>query len=450
MVRVSPPVDKFAMPMEFNMRGEEKTKSWAGFAFTLAIIGFLLFLLISGLISMFKRENMNVAITNYLYANPPKVGLKDVLMGFGVKSADGLFKKDTYFQVTVQKETIENSVTQSVSPIDFSQCDTSYFEELSKDIDINTAKEALYCIPSAQRNLYLEGSLAIDDRVQVSITFKKCSTGSSCVADGLIQAAAPQATLSLYYANPYVDPNDYDDPIKRYLFVESGKFSLASQVTKTAVMVPFDVRTDTGLLVSSTYNVSGLQIESFSSSTSTLPSDQFEYKFIFAISPKRVFYDRTYQRVQDVLAEVSGFSASLFLVVAIVISPFIKMKRSESILNAVYPNEKDREKLSIRFYDYFRAALGSKPHKAKIEEIKQKLKIIDEGLDAANIVKTYIWVEENRPLIEKLKAERGYNKDNIDNKENAAVKVSSVETPEAEEQPVPLKTIQIKVDHKDS
>jgi len=409
MGKVTIPYDHFAIPIQLNIRGQEKRKSWCGFIATLLFIALILWFFGVTVDQMAKKENPVIAISEKALPDPPSTSLDDFIMVFDFGS--DTFKEDVHFTyaawITAYGESSDIDLEMHV-------CDDDDLGELKKNISLLASDmDYIYCIPKGQKEAYLLGTLATESVRTLYVQFSNCEYGvNGCDTKANVEAAMEkEGTLGIYYGVPYFDGTDYDQPIKKYLQAKYFDIDCKKPKQLETYIAVMEVKTDDGFIgksesVEKDLLVNNMELGDFTATGDCILNIQIQ------MSNRQIEYTRVYPKIQDVLAKVTGIASVLVLIFAIVLTPFFKLDKDQEIVNRIFYSDPNSTPFNIKFHHLILAYLVChKEHKAKLAELSKKREEVTDCLDVASIARAVHFVnkqtvkaekEEAKPLVEKL------------------------------------------------
>ena len=156
-----------------------------------------------------------------------------------------------------------------------------------------------------------------------------------CVSQSDLDTQIGSSSFFFKYNDQVIDPYDFDEPIKIRPMQNSEP--LQAYVYKSIIiyLIETEFITDDGWLLESLTTKRALSVDKIQ----TYASDRtgsYRASLVIKYTGNKVVYKRTYPKIQDLLAQISGIIAVLIPVVAILAFPYAQMKMKEYMVNELY------------------------------------------------------------------------------------------------------------------
>ena len=193
---------------------------------------------------------------------------------------------------------------------------------------------SLECFPQTQDvgKSYI-GNAGIDS---FEIDLYTCATpGSGCATSSDIDTQLASGSFFFYYNDQVVDPYDFDEPIKIRPMQNSEP--LQKDVYKIVIIYLEETEfiTDNGWLLESLTTQRTLSVDRIQTYAADVTGD-YRATLLIKYTGNKNVYKRTYPKIQDLLAQVSGIVAVMIPVVALLAFPYAQIKMKEYMVNELY------------------------------------------------------------------------------------------------------------------
>ena len=377
--------DLFSSPIYLNVKGREKMASTLGGLLSIALILILLAQGIIQTITMFEHTQPAILQMNEFQDPPALIGLNDTNnFVFAVSTTvDGNIVDMT----NISLFTFEAAFTQYFrhddrprdkvkSKVTFAPCQPNNFSEKvfpSKtfsayqlqfaycpiEIDFRfpngTCPEQIIgkfpsCISPPHFNI--SGTYLSKDFEFIQFNISICNQTDSDIPAGLkcdtlenITSVLSTAEVkwNLYFSNNLLNPVIYDNPNKTYL--DSMYWDINSQFFKIAdiFLDQETVKSFDSYYSGSDYkNATYYSVDQSKNREQQMANTNFAYPVLqwnLRRSTFNLLTVRTYTKIQDVLANIGGFSKSIMVVFAIIATGYVKYKYQMTLSNEVYDYE---------------------------------------------------------------------------------------------------------------
>ena len=360
-------LDSFGVGINFYLEGYKDYRSQLGGFITLVIY---VITIICGIIfskNLLQRVNPSVSTTSANYPNPEKILYPNntfFILGITVDSLpfinESIYRPIAYINTKVNGS--EELMRQNIS-VDL--CD----KVLNEDYKYYDAIKHLnlsnfYCIDLNQNNksginndeLYINEFWGNDGFRMLQIKIFNCSAVaddiSQCADKDIIKEKLSSPIISYYTLKNYIDTNNYKNPFVRglqetFYYVSYKKFISATQYLKHV-----QIHSDKGFLFSEEEIIADHTIDSLIEYSETDQEDGKIFTISIQLTNKIDIYTRTYNKLQDLGAEIGAVYGALHMVLAIIFQFYNNSKLFCDIINNFFLIKEDftplnREKKSF-------------------------------------------------------------------------------------------------------
>ena len=359
-------LDSFGVGINFYLEGYKDYRSQLGGFITLVIY---VVTIICGIIfskNLLQRVNPSVSTTSANYPNPEKILYPNntfFILGITVDSLpfinESIYRPIAYINTKVNGS--EELMRQNIS-VDL--CDKVLNEDYKYyDVIKHLNLSNFYCIDLNQNNkssineeLYINEFWGNDGFRMLQIKIFNCSAVaddiSQCADNDVIKEKLSSPIISYYTLKNYIDTNNYKNPFVRglqetFYYVSYKKFISATQYLKHV-----QIHSDKGFLFSEEEIIADYTIDSLIEYSETDQEDGKIFTISIQLTNKIDIYTRTYNKLQDLGAEIGAVYGALHMVLAIIFQFYNNSKLFCDIINNFFLIKEDftplnREKKSF-------------------------------------------------------------------------------------------------------
>ena len=260
--------------------------------------------------------------------------------------------------------------------------------------------DTLYCIKQGFDNVfYMGGSFESDeyDYFQISIKACKNSTDPSkpiCKPKEILYEKL-SGFFGFYTTDYLIDPTNYENPGKAVGKGYYSPISFGINRKTNRFIATSRFNSDDGFLFSSekkyVYPTFKEDVETFSLDSKET-GDLF--KFLLKKHHSEIIYERSYKKIQKVLAEIGGFIQAIYLILLVFALPVVNKLYFEKLINKVYNFENDEK--GVKVAPSKKTMKFQKKSSLHIEAIDKNIKN-PEKYDK-NLTKSLISIQDRPPL----------------------------------------------------
>ena len=347
-------IDIFGKHAEIRVNSRPKFHTISGGIFTVIYISLALFFFYSFGDDMFSRSNPETGVSEIYEPSPSptKVAKNDYFFAFGIQDRNDnhFIDEEIYYPILIygyQNDSMSEPVqykiplepcSETVLPDNKQLAD--YFKHQANNIS------DLYCISKNNiLDLVIQGAWDQQNFDYLQILIYPCNKSETlCKSDDLIKSALKSSFFGFYSIDNLFDLNNYNEPAKkigRDYFTQTT-FTLKKIITR--YLQTSHVVSDDGWISSS-----NIRNERFSWSYDLASFEIIDEGFdnIIDFQIKKSNYEnvfiRKYKKIQNVLAEMSGFCQIIFIALYFISNPFIKKEYYDILTNKIYNFELDED-----------------------------------------------------------------------------------------------------------
>ena len=341
------PFDKYGVSPSINWKGQSKTFSLCGiFATFLILICVVIFAVLFSTDMVHKTNPTQTQSILYGGLNKETRLIENDIFAL----AFGLMNSDTY---TYYQDPTIYSVTANLIVTD------PNLGEVSTSIDLescsNDSEDAMYqgyCFAKTQSQLS-RIHLGKNNIARVEISFDRCSAtniGITCATGAEIEDKLFNSIWTTMYSVWSIDPSNYREPVSQDINDEWYDIPDTGKTKKLSVdLMAIEFESDDGWVTKSN---KVHKMVTYESSQIDFIDPGYGNTFFFLtlrMSGNKASYSRTYQKIQSVLAQISGTMGLVAIVIGLVAVPYAQSHMYEMLINEAYRIvEKDKVRKSAK------------------------------------------------------------------------------------------------------
>jgi len=250
-------------------------------------------------------------------------------------------------------ESIKAVITQI--SLETEKCTTQHFGDASSKFS-KLQLSQLYCLKKNQANLdslTIRGDPDSSIYEYIDVNLLECDdqdSSMSCASKSSRDELLKNGIFNLYFTNVAIDPKDYEQPNLSYK--DSYFTKISYNITKEIQMWVghIDMITDSGWLIENKKNVSFTKYSRMQELLSFNGDSNQLVNLIIQSESTRTQYERTYVKIQNIMAAVDGIIPMGLIAIFIFVSPYSRIKFYETLINELFdikefdPTEKVRKR----------------------------------------------------------------------------------------------------------
>jgi len=193
---------------------------------------------------------------------------------------------------------------------------------------INKPTHKLLCLDKGQ-HMRLKGNYLEPDSRTLYIQVDNCPT-KECRDKMATSDAKDAGFIELYHKGTVFDPQDFNDPLRSYIGLET--FSLTADEIGYFLMyiMPVEIISDVGLIGTLKNEVTGFSFDRKDVFTNHMGKSVAEGFLAINLSNRKQIYQRTYKKLETMLAELVGIASTLKLLY-MAYQSWIEQKKKKSL-----------------------------------------------------------------------------------------------------------------------
>lgn len=229
-------------------------------------------------------------------------------------------------QIIYNNKTIPlNNVT--VTDILFTNCSNDVNVMKSEGLQKLTKLPGTFCIPTFNNNLTIFGkqSNIVAGFSELQVIINKCNNYSNniikCASEDDIQNTLSNTKIALTKYDNNIDLTNYLEPISEFSFNTKLQISAKVRNDYSLIIKQVNIYTDDGLIFPSSDLVTSNQIDSIERYSDLISNkeDSIIASISLVCSNKIDIYNRHYPKIQEVMANIGGFTKFILLIMELVV-----------------------------------------------------------------------------------------------------------------------------------
>jgi len=346
-------LDLFGKKVEFKFNGKGTHKSIIGGLSTLIlVIIFVLALMYFGQDIILRRAPKTV-MSNLVTESPEEVLISPSTFNFafGLQNPENFipFMDENVYTVQVTYNRVKKEVQSDESikavitqvSLETEKCTLQHFGDASSQFS-KLQLNQLYCLKNSQANL---DSLTVrgdkDSSIYefINVELTECDdqdNSMSCAPKASRDQLLKNGIFNLYFTNMAIDPKNYEQPNRSYKASYFTKISY--NITKEIQMWVghTDIVTDSGWLLDNKKNESLTKYSRMQELLSFNGDSNQLVNLVIQSESIRTQYERTYVKIQNIMAAVDGIIPMGLIAIFIFVSPYSRIKFYETLINELF------------------------------------------------------------------------------------------------------------------
>lgn len=338
----------------FTISKKTYFQTYIGSFFSFTIVGVLAYFILNIGISIIKHKKPHVITSVYQDADPSRLNLtkNNFIFTIGLQNQDyTLYINESIYNITLYLVNVYRTgdgKTESKSKeLPLVRCSEYSFELISeyfKLIDLAN----LYCIKSVD-DLYLEGEFGQDSWSYIDFQFNKCVNSTEnnnfCMPQEEIDKRLDGGYVGLFMNDLSIHPDDYINPSHVFGKNIFSTFSAREYADIWLYLKKIEVQTDNGVILDSYSTKHFFAYESLQIHKDYRSSQNF-LSFRIRLSQTREVYDRSYDKIQTIAADLSGIMKLSIILGRIIVYYFREFLYCDFIMSFYSQKQSLEKKLS--------------------------------------------------------------------------------------------------------
>jgi len=333
-------VDFFGIIPNLTFQGRRKIYSRLGLILTVLVCAFLMLMIVflfRGLVQRTSPTFVQSQLLGVTVDEKIKFSKESFYFAFGLydTATDSYFVDPNIFTMDVilyLAPAITGLNDWAEYKLNLEKCTPDHFPEKFE------YKGELLCFSQAQID---RGDIFVQtrDKASISLQLTRCDSsvaGNTCESNTDITQKLRRSSFVGFHPYWSIDPQDFDNPLKSTIKMQKTPILLT--LTKAFFMSLNTVHfvSNDGLLLDASKDETVIGVESFLVDVMEDQGDNVFFEGVIQNSGNKVDYNRSYPKVQDVLAQVSGLAGTAILVVGIIVGPYTEVRMKQHLCNQIY------------------------------------------------------------------------------------------------------------------
>ena len=346
-------LDFFGSTVHFKFNGKAQYKSISGAITSISLMAFVVWASAYFGRDMVMRKNPKTNTSEYSLKTPIPVILSSTTfnLGFGLRDPvtyshyidESVYTIEAvYRQLNRGVDANGNATAQWTSlSLSVERCTLEHFSDFKSDfldVDLNE----LYCISNEQLStgdIQIQGTIDSSLFEYLSVSFKKCNTATSsipCSSNDHIEYLLDKGLFGVFFTNVAIDPNDFHHPNVNYK--DSYYTTIANSYSKEVFMslTHVEVSSNVGLMLDELTETNFTKIDSIQEFINSAEDETDIMTLSVRAGKTKTRYDRSYTKIQNVLASINGFVTLGVIAGIIFVKPYSTIKFYETLINELF------------------------------------------------------------------------------------------------------------------
>ena len=335
-------LDIFGVTPNIQFNGGSKSYSRFGLIYTLITGAFVIWAIVFTSQDFVHRTNPSLTTTTMYGATVDEnLALPHDLfqLGFGIydnRVLGNYYIDPTIYTVKASMATYnyfpDGTCTLTLEPLDIEPCKKSNF-------DGQVAYYASqWCFSKTQTNFDYLYTRTEDDRF-IQIDFYFCNDATStvtCASSAKMKKWITNSDVQTTFRQSTTIASNYEDPINHF-YTDQWQGLLLDKTKSVKLMLDIvEFTSDDGWLFQSEKTETIINFNALAGDTIERRETDIFASFIIANSGNKILYYRTYMKIQDVLAQVSGLAGAAALFLGLFAQPYAELKMYEKAVKDIY------------------------------------------------------------------------------------------------------------------
>ena len=349
-------LDSFGVGINFYLEGYKDYRSHLGGFITLVIY---VITIICGIIfskDLFQKVNPSVSTTSANYPNPKRISYPNdtfFILGITIDSLP-FINESIYRPIAYINSKINGSEKLQIQNISVDLCSKVINKEYKYyDVIKHLNLSNFYCIDLNQSNngginndeLYINEFWGNDGFRMLQIKIFNCTAiaedTSQCADDDIIKEKLRTPIITYYTLKNYIDTNNYKNPFIRGLQETFYYVSYKKYISATQYLKHVQIHSDIGVLFPQEEIIEDHTVDSMIEYSERDQEDGKIFTISIQLTNKIDIYSRTYNKIQDLGAEIGAVYGALHMVLAIIFQFYNNSKLFCDIINNFFLIKED-------------------------------------------------------------------------------------------------------------
>lgn len=329
-------IDLFQKSPCLKINGKPRNSLMLGRFFSALILSFVFYNAFQS--DMVNKNNPIVLQQSLQLTKRPKINLKDekFSLAFGVVDDYSNFPIDpSIFSLTVIDIRLMNSEVMEENEVAFEKCEEAHFVEFKESYQ-SLGLFNMSCLPK-DNNLTLKGYWDEDEIQYLSISMSICKNNTSnsiCQSQENIDEFFHHKYFEIYLIQNNFDMKNYENPLSSkisayYVGIELGRRTQISNFVKKSKIL------SSKNIIFSNFDETNTYVYEQGETIFQNSDDQL-LSFEFYSSDNLLIYQRSYQKLYDLMASLGGIISPLMILCSLIVGFFNDWYINDLILTRLY------------------------------------------------------------------------------------------------------------------
>lgn len=305
--------DFLGRTQKFTISKKNAFQTYFGSILSLIIITIVSYFVIYFGLQIIQKKQPKINSSLYNDLNPQKTSLTSDNFAFtlSLQNPDySFYINDSIYSVNASIITIMNDGENSetfITPLEIIRCNEYNFTVVPEYFNLLDL-ENLFCL-NMSTEIYLKGDFGQSEWTYLNFEFSKCVNSSknnnSCSSQEEIDSRLDGGYVGIFMTDLNIVPNNFNNPSQLYGKNIFTTFSAREYIELWVYFKRVELNTDDGLLLNSNKQKSFFNFDTYRETKYYKTSDTF-LSVKMRMSLSRNVYDRSYEKVQTVAADIGG------------------------------------------------------------------------------------------------------------------------------------------------
>lgn len=347
--------DILGKTQNFTIAKRKSYRTYFGSFISLGLIGILTYLMLYFGLEIFLRRKPNVIITTYNEENPPETLIDDSknIFALALENPDyNVYINDSIYTLNasiVKLSLGETGYVTRKEPITLTRCSEYKFKFLNdyfSPLDLSN----LYCLNTTKPYM-IKGEFSKSEWIYLEFQFNKCVNSTenhnSCMPQEEINARLKGGYLGLFISHSSVIPTNFKEPFHTYGKNVFSSFSINQYTDFWMYLKHLIVQTDNGIIFLRNKTEKCLVYDSMYTTYDFREGSTF-LSLNMRLSIQKEVYERSYTKLQGVVAEMGGVVKFSFVVGELLVYFVREMLYRDFLLSFFFDELEQKKTISTK------------------------------------------------------------------------------------------------------
>ncbi len=338
--------DYLAPSQVLYIKGHKSYQTYIGALLSLLVFGLVFALLIYFCYKLISRENIFIAIQEESFIDEFYYNISNSLFAFKINSDIEIYENEIKFVATYHEVNLSNDLDIEKKNFEIEKCSEKNIDKSIKEVDKIQNISSFYClVPSETGRMKSNLEKGIHSYLNLEIYLCDKNKDLSCKSEEEIVNKLNNHFLEFYLISQthYVNNYNHKNPLLKTFVEESVNLNLGTVTNRTYFFEKISYYSDNGLVFEKKKKYKGFI---FPTKTRYSTNIRKEFNkplggFFFSINKgQRQRYERKYQKLQEVCANIGGVLSFLNFIGSFIISAYNEQFFFYEIITGIFNPKK--------------------------------------------------------------------------------------------------------------